>query len=87
VAISLIFKLMSESGPQNTVDRRYFSIGYLRLPKVPELSKIQKLAKHAAAKHNVLIVCNEMVLEKTIEELLYTCISKNRLLLTQTLSQ
>lgn len=70
-AIPLIFKLMTESGPQNTVDRQYFSIGYLWLPKDPELSRIQKLAKYAAAKHNVLIVRDEMVQEKTIEELLY----------------
>lgn len=44
--------------------RQYFSRGYLQLPKDPELLKIWKLAKYAVAKHNALIVCDEMLLQK-----------------------
>lgn len=46
------------------MEGQYFSRGYLRLPKDPELLKIWELAKYALAKHNALIVCDEMLPQK-----------------------
>lgn len=61
MAIVLVLKLVFESDPWNTTNRWYFSTGYFQFPKDSDPLKLQKIAKYAAAKHNALIVPNEIL--------------------------
>lgn len=79
------------------MERQYSSRGYFQFPKDLELTKIQKTAKYAVAKHNALTVPSEMLLKKMWDTLkkspeipaesgiqfLHVYVSKTRLPFTQ----
>lgn len=62
MAIVLVLKLVFESGLWNAMDSTFPEA--TSNSKDSEITKIQKIAKYAAAKHSTLIVPNEMLLKK-----------------------